>query len=297
MSAFKRIGLMGRFHSEQAKQTAIRLLHFFKQRQIQVIVAENVAESLPGESLQAIEANILGAHCDLAVVIGGDGSMLGAARAVVDYNIPLLGINRGRLGFLTDIMPDEAEQKIDEILAGDYTSDSRFLLDTAVVRDERIIATGNAVNDVVLHPGRSASMIEFELYIDNDFFYSQSSDGLIVSTPTGSTAYALSGGGPLMHPTLDAMVLVPLNPHTLSSRPIVVSANAEIKLLIGDRNNEGLSVTCDGQSDDIVQAGDEIIVKKKTNTLTLIHPKGHSYYQSCRSKLGWGQHLTALASN
>ena len=293
MSAFKRISLMGRFHSEQSKQTAIRLLSFFKQRQIEVIVADNVAQSLPGQSLTAMDVTELGAHCDLAVVIGGDGSMLGAARAVVDYDVPLLGINRGRLGFLTDIMPAEAEHKVGEILAGEYTSESRFLLEMSVVRDGQEIAAGSAVNDVVLHPGRSAHMIEFELYIDGRFVYSQSSDGLIVSTPTGSTAYALSGGGPLMHPTLDAIGLVPLNPHTLSSRPIVVTGDSVIKLLIGDRNNDVLNVTCDGQSDEIAQAGDEIFVKKKSNTLTLIHPKDHSYYQACRSKLGWGQHLTA----
>jgi len=292
MASFKCIGLMGRFNSEQAKHTAVRLLDFFNSSGIDVIVSDSVAECLPEQHLTRMHASQLGAHCDLAVVIGGDGSMLGAARAVVDYNVPLLGINRGRLGFLTDIMPDEVEEKVGEVLAGDYVSESRFLLEMAVIREGQEISAGSAVNDVVLHPGRSAHMIEFELYIDGHFVYSQSSDGLIVSTPTGSTAYALSGGGPLMHPTLDAIGLVPLNPHTLSSRPIVVTGDSVIKLTIGDRNNEVLNVTCDGQSDEIARAGDEVIVRKKAGALTLIHPKDHSYYQACRSKLGWGQHLT-----
>lgn len=283
---------MGRFHSEQAKQTAMRLLAFFKHNTIDVIVSDNVADCLVGHELTRMHASELGAHCDLAVVIGGDGSMLGAARAVVDYSVPLLGINRGRLGFLTDIMPDEVEDKVGAVLAGEYISESRFLLEMMVMRDGREIGLGSAVNDVVLHPGCSSHMIEFELYIDDRFVYSQSSDGLIVSTPTGSTAYALSGGGPLMHPTLDAIGLVPLNPHTLSSRPIVVSGDSVIKLLIGYRNNQVLSVTCDGQSDETAKAGDEVLVRKKANALTLIHPKDHSYYEACRSKLGWGQHLT-----
>ena len=292
MAVFKRIGLMGRFHSEQAKQTAERLLAFFKQNGIDVIVSENVADCLVEHSLTTMHIDELGAHCDLAVVIGGDGSMLGAARAVVQYGVPLLGINRGRLGFLTDIMPDDVEEKVGEVLAGDYISEPRFLVEMSVWRDGHEIGQGSAVNDVVLHPGRSAHMIEFELYIDGRFVYSQSSDGLIVSTPTGSTAYALSGGGPLMHPSLDAIGLVPLNPHTLSSRPIVVAGDSEIKLVIGDSNKEALSVTCDGQTNAVAKPGDEVIVRKKAETLTLIHPKDHSYYEACRSKLGWGQHLT-----
>ena len=283
---------MGRFHTQQAKQTAIRLLAFFKQNQIDVLVSNNVADGLNDSSLNHMEATELGAHCDLAVVIGGDGSMLGAARAVVDHNIPILGINRGRLGFLTDIMPDEVEHKVGAVLAGDYVSESRFLLDASIFCDGKAITSTCALNDVVLRPGRSAHMIEFELYIDDHFVYSQSSDGLIVSTPTGSTAYALSGGGPLMHPSLNAIGLVPLNPHTLSSRPIVVTGDSVIRLVIGDRIKDELNVTCDGQHSNIVNAGDEVIVKKKHNMLTLIHPKDHSYYESCRSKLGWGQHLT-----
>ncbi|MBX2809721.1 MAG: NAD(+) kinase [Cellvibrionaceae bacterium] len=292
MSTFNRIGLVGRLYSEQTHTTAERLIAFLHASDIPVILLTDLAQSLNRLDLPHGDENYIGEQCDLAVVIGGDGSMLGAARAMVSHDVPVLGINRGRLGFLTDIMPDEVEARLGEVLGGAYISEPRFLLDMVVVREGATIGTGDAVNDVVLHPGRYARMIEFELYIDDQFVYSQSSDGLIVSTPTGSTAYALSGGGPLMYPTLDAIELVPLNPHTLSSRPIIVAADSHIKLLIGQQTSTLLNVTCDGQSFEIARAGDEIHVRKKATYLQLIHPVDHNYYETCRSKLGWGKHLT-----
>lgn len=289
---FKSVGLIGRIPSEQTKTTAQRLVNCLEKLGVKVVLQEMLSELLEmPESTKGNKAYIA-QHCDLAIVIGGDGSMLGAARSMVAHDVPVLGVNRGRLGFLTDIMPNEVEKKITEVFAGNYITESRFLLDMSIIRDNKQIAVGDALNDVVLYPGRHIRMIDFELYIDGQFVYSQSSDGLIVSTPTGSTAYALSGGGPLMYPSMDAIVLVPLNPHSLSSRPIVVSGDSQIKLLIGERMSESLNVTCDGQVADLIRAGDEIHIKKKPTRLRLIHPSDHNYYDTCRKKLGWGQHLT-----
>ncbi len=290
---FSSIGLVGRGYNDQTKRTASRLVEFLQQRGIEVILWDGLFEHTDKHSGVKIgDEKYIGKHCDLVIVIGGDGSMLGAARAMVSYNLPVLGVNRGRLGFLTDIMPADIEKKVAEVLDGQYLTESRFLLDMTVIRKGQIIAAGDALNDVVLHPGRHIRMIEFELYIDGQFVYSQSSDGLIVSTPTGSTAYALSGGGPLMYPNLDAIVLVPLNPHTLSSRPLVVNGDSQIKLVIGHQMVNSMNITCDGQASELVKAGDEIHITKKATRLTLIHPADHNYYETCRTKLGWGKHLT-----
>ena len=292
MTAFHTIGLLGRVYNDQTKRSAERLIHVLQARHIRVLALDVMADWLGREDVECCDENALGRESDLVIVIGGDGSMLGAARSMVKHQTPVLGVNRGRLGFLTDIMPKEIEAKVAEVLDGHYITESRFLLDMAAMRDGKVINSGDALNDVVLHPGRYVRMIDFELYINDQFVYSQSSDGLIVSTPTGSTAYALSGGGPLMYPSMDAIVLVPLNPHTLSSRPIVVSGDSHIRLLVGHQVASSLNVTCDGQTSDLIRAGDEIVITKKPNRLKLIHPKDHNYYETCRTKLGWGKHLT-----
>jgi NAD+ kinase len=235
---------------------------------------------------------MMGEICDLVIVVGGDGSLLGAARALCRYNVPVLGVNRGGLGFLTDISPDELEARVGEVLAGQYLVENRFLLDAFVRRGDEQLGTSEALNDVVLHPGKSARMIEFELYVDGQFVYSQKSDGLIVATPTGSTAYALSAGGPIMHPKLDAVVLVPMFPHTLSSRPIVVDANSELKILISSQNGIYPQVSCDGQVHIACAPGDSITIRKKPQKLRLLHPLDHNFYAICRSKLGWSSRLT-----
>jgi NAD+ kinase len=210
---------------------------------------------------------------------------------MADCGIPLLGINRGRLGFLTDISPDEIEQRVWPVLQGQYKQTKRFLLETSVTRNGVEIGKGTAVNDIVLHPGMSVRMMTFELYVDGEFVYSQRSDGLIVATPTGSTAYALSAGGPLLFPELDAMVVVPLNPHTLSSRPIVLHGDAQIEVRVSSRNELHPLITCDGHNDIGTEPGDIISIKKHPNDILLIHPKDNNFYQVCRSKLGWGSRL------
>ena len=203
----------------------------------------------------------------------------------------MVGVNRGRLGFLTDIVPDEISTQVPAVLDGNYERESRFLLDAEVRRDGKVVGRADALNDVVVNSGTSAQMIEFELYINDSFVYRQRADGLIVSTPTGSTAYSLSGGGPIMHPTLDAMVLLPMFPHALSSRPIVVEGSSQIRLDILARNRIHPPVTCDGQVNMTARPGDSVHLSKKRHRLTLLHPVGHSFFASCRDKLRWGDAL------
>lgn len=282
---FRNIGLISRSGSEQADYSVRQLAHFLQQRGCTVILDQAI-NGCADLGLQAGTPAQLGQSCDLVIVVGGDGCLLGAARTLARYDAPVLGVNRGRLGFLTDILPAELEQRVGQVLDGDYTVEQRFLLDMEVRRGKSPAGQGSALNDVVLLSGDSVHMIEFELFIDGDFVYSQRSDGLIVSTPTGSTAYALSGGGPIMHPRLDAIVLVPMNPHTLTSRPLVVDGNSEIKIRVTTHRLEPL-VSCDGQDGTRVREGDQIVIRKKPHRLKLIHPPGHDFYQACRSKLGW----------
>ncbi len=284
---FKNIGLIGRMGSKRVVETLKRLMRFLDDQGYQIIVEDNTATLLLGHGFQEANRKMLAEICDLVIVVGGDGSLLGAARAMAKTGVPVLGVNRGRLGFLTDISPDELETKVAEVLSGRYVSERRFLLDAEIFREGEPIGTADGLNDVVLHPGKSARMIEFDLYIEGQLVYNQRSDGLIVATPTGSTAYALSGGGPIMHPKLDAIVLVPMFPHTLSSRPIVVDGNSEIKIQISGNNETYPHVSCDGQTHMVTKPGDLIYIRKKPHKLKLIHPVGHDFYEICRTKLGW----------
>ncbi|MBC9250116.1 NAD(+) kinase [Pseudomonas alcaligenes] len=288
MEQFRNIGIIGRLGSAQVLDTIRRLKKFLIERHLHVILEDTIAEVLPGHGLQTCSRKILGEVCDLVIVVGGDGSILGAARALAGQRIPVLGVNRGSLGFLTDIKPDELEVKVAEVLEGRFLEESRFLLEAEVRRHGEAIGQGDALNDVVLHPGKSTKMIEFELFIDGHFVCSQKADGLIVATPTGSTAYSLSAGGPIMHPKLDAIVIVPMYPHTLSSRPIVVDGNSELKIVVADDLPIYPLVSCDGQNHFTCAPGDTITVAKKPQKLRLIHPLDHNYYEACRTKLGWG---------
>ena len=288
MDQFRNIGIIGRLGSSQVLDTIRRLKKFLLDRQLHVILEDAIAEMLPGHGLQTSTRRHLGEICDLVIVVGGDGSLLGAARALAGSGVPVLGINRGSLGFLTDIRPDELELKVAEVLKGDYLTESRFLLQAEVRRHGEAMGQGDALNDIVLHPGKSTKMIEFELYIDGHFVCTQKADGLIIATPTGSTAYSLSAGGPIMHPKLDAIVIVPMCPHTLSSRPIVVDSNSELKVVVSPDLQIYPLVSCDGQNHFTCAPGDTITVAKKPQKLRLIHPLDHNYYEACRTKLGWG---------
>ncbi|NLY59727.1 MAG: NAD(+) kinase [Gammaproteobacteria bacterium] len=292
MEHFRSIGLIGRLGSARVVDTLRRLKRFLLDKGHTVILEDAVAELLPGHQLQVCPRQVLGEVCDLVIVVGGDGSLLGAARALCESNVPVLGVNRGGLGFLTDIAPDELEQGVGDVLEGKYMAESRFLLEATVYRGTEVLGSIAALNEVVLHPGKSARMIEFELFVDGQFVYSLKSDGMIVATPTGSTAYSLSAGGPIMHPKLDAVVLVPMYPHTLSSRPIVVAGNSEIRITVSPKNEIYPQVSCDGQEHISCAPGDTLIIRKKSQKLRLIHPLDHNFYAICRSKLGWSSRLT-----
>ena len=292
MSQFKTIGLIGRPGHAGVVDSLRRLLDYLPSRKVDIVLDEDTANLVPDHGQRKLcSREALSKNCDLVIVVGGDGSMLNAAHIIASENVPVIGINRGRLGFLTDILPEEIDRRIGEVLDGQYTMDSRFLLDLEAVHQGGRQHLGCALNDVVLHPGKAAQMIEFELFVDDRFVYSQESDGLIVATPTGSTAYAMSAGGPIMHPSLDAIVLVPMYPHSLSSRPIVVDGESEIRMVIAHKHDIEPQLSCDGEVVFTAVPGDELIVRKKATRLQLIHPQDHSFYQACRSKLGWGNRL------
>ena len=291
MGYFQRIGLLGTLDLPEVKESLLKLETFLASQGREVFYEQQTAKLVDWSVESALPLAEFIDTIDLGIVVGGDGSMLSASRKMASTEIPLLGINRGRLGFLTDISPDEIEQRVLPVLSGDYKQTRRFVLQTEVFRDGQQIGHGTAVNDIALHPGMSARMMTFELYVDGEFVYSQRSDGLIVSTPTGSTAYALSAGGPLLFPELDAMVVVPLNPHTLSSRPIALQGSAEIEVRVSTRNELQPVLTCDGQNDIVTRPGDLISIKRHYSDIVLIHPSDNNFYSVCRSKLGWGSRL------
>ena len=293
MDQFRNIGIVGRMGSVKVVESLRQLKQYLTANNYHVIIEEDTSTMIPGHGLQVASKKLLGEICDLVIVVGGDGSLLGAARELAKSKIPILGVNRGRLGFLTDISPSDLEERLARVLEGDYIEESRFLLDGHVERNGQSLGYGSALNDVVLHPGKSTRMIGFDLFIDGHFVYSQRSDGLIVATPTGSTAYSLSAGGPIMHPKLDAVVLVPMFPHTLSSRPIVVDGKSEIKLVIGETNETYPQVSFDGQMNIACAPGDIIRITKKPFKIRLIHPTDHNFYATCRDKLGWASEIAA----
>lgn len=291
MTEFNRIGLVGRPEHSGVITSLTRLIPYLQSKELVVVLDHDTASLIDDSTVEVATRMQLSANCDLVIVVGGDGSMLNVAKYVASEGVPVIGINRGKLGFLTDILPDEIEAQIDEVLAGNYSVEKRFLLDVMVNDGNERQQLGSALNDVVLHPGKAAQMIEFELFVNDKFVYSQESDGLIVATPTGSTAYSLSAGGPIMHPDLNAVVLVPMYPHSLNSRPIVIDGDCEIRLVVAAKESLQPQVSCDGDVRYTASAGDEILVTKNLVPLQLIHPPNHSFYQACRSKLGWGSRL------
>ena len=288
---FKNIGLVGRPDHAGVVSSLERLMSYLNKKDLHIITDIGTAKLLDNPQSEIVAKTALRVCCDLLIGVGGDGSMLNVSKYVASSNVPVIGVNRGKLGFLTDILPDEIESKVDDVLSGLYDVEKRFLLDIALVKDNENAYLGSALNDVVLHPGSAAQMIEFELFIDGTFVYSQESDGLIIATPTGSTAYALSAGGPIMHPSLDAIVLAPMYPHSLSSRPVVVDGDSEIKIVIPSTGSRQPQISCDGDLKYSASSGDEFLITKKNVPLHLIHPPNHSFYEACRSKLGWGSRL------
>ncbi len=291
MPYFQRIGLLSSLDITEVKQSIQKLDAFLRIQGCEVIYEQQTALLVDWDVDAPLALEQFLKAIDLVIVVGGDGSILSASRKIAASKIPLLGINLGRLGFLTDISPDEIEARVAPVLAGEFKQTERFMLTARITRNNESSGSGTALNDVVLHPGMSVRMMEFELYVDGEFVYSQRSDGLIVATPTGSTAYALSAGGPLLNSELDAMVIVPLNPHTLSSRPIVLHGNAKIEIKVSSRHELHPLVTCDGHDDFATEPGDIISIEKHRHAISLIHPKDNNFYSVCRSKLGWGSRL------
>jgi len=287
MSAvFRSVGVVGRSRQQGIETVLAELLTELRSSGAEVLLEDRFAD-VAGHGYELYSREAIAEAAEMVVVLGGDGSMLSAARNLVPFGKPMLGVNRGRLGFLTDISPDVIGEQIRAVMGGDYSIEERSLLDALVYRRGEVVAEGDALNDVVVNSGTSAQMIEVELYIDGEFVNRQRADGMIVSTPTGSTAYSLSGGGPIMHPALDALLIVPMFPHALSSRPIVVKGGSEIRLDVLARNRIHPPVTCDGQVNMTARPGDSVILRKKPYTLSLLHPPGHSFYASCRDKLHW----------
>ena len=286
---YNTIGLIGKPNHNGASTTIETLHQYLVDEGYEVIIESSVALSTNIKNAKVCTLVEIGEQANLAIVVGGDGYMLGAARVLSCYNIGVIGVNRGNLGFLTDLSPNDLIAPLEQILHGKSRSEQRFIIEAEVYRHGKLKSSNSAVNEAVLHAGKVANMIEFEVYIDGSFMFSQRSDGLIVSTPTGSTAYSMSAGGPILTPNLNALSLVPMFPHTLTSRPIVVDGNSEIKLVLANENYENLQVSCDGQVTLEVLPGDEILIQKSDNRLRLIHPTDHSYYEVLRSKLNWSE--------
>ncbi len=289
--AFNTVGLIGRYNDPTIHSTITELGAYLKDRNVRVILDEGTAEHVPKWPMETATRHSLGECCDLIIIVGGDGTLLNTARSMADYEVPLLGINRGRLGFLTDISSSHIRDPLNDILSGEYTVEDRFLLHVYIEREGEIISSSDAFNDVVMHKWDVARLIEIKTYINNQYVNTIRSDGLIVSTPTGSTAYALSGGGPILHPSLMAMVLVPICPHTMSNRPIVIDANSEIRIEVKEHVGSPAQVTCDGQINLGLISGDKVIVRKKTKNVRLVHPRDYDYYDILRAKLHWSERL------
>jgi NAD+ kinase len=286
---FQKIGLIGKHGDPNVKETLRRLCDYLEAEGCEVILEETTQKLLEGAPLPSLPEIDLSNHSDLVIVVGGDGTLLHSARVLARRNAPLLGINLGRLGFLVDISPDQMLPHLNAILNGHFEQENRFLLEVSMGDESTEEQSILAFNDVVLHKWNIARMIEFETYVDGQLVNDQRSDGLIVSTPTGSTAYALSGGGPLLHPSLNAIVMVPICPHTLSNRPIVVDGDSEIEIRLNKAHAEDVQITCDGQATLPLMPGESVRIRKAEHQVRLIHPEGYDYYSILRAKLGWGE--------
>lgn len=289
-TTFKTIAIIGQPRQTNALATHEMLYHWLSAEGYRVLVESQVAAELHLGVIEVATLEQIGAGADLAVVVGGDGNMLGAAKVLARYDIKVIGINRGNLGFLTDLSPENALHELAAVLQGDYWLEKRFLLAAQIERGHEKGPQSTAMNEVVLHPNKVAHMIEFEVYIDNNFAFSQRSDGLIISTPTGSTAYSLSAGGPILIPNLEAIAIVPMFPHSLSARPLVIDSSSQIQLRFSNLRND-LELSCDSHSRLPIQEGDEVTIQRSRDELNLIHPKNISYFNTLTSKLGWSQKL------
>jgi NAD+ kinase len=290
-SEFKTVAIVGKYMAAGIAESLSEIAAFLRATGRKVVFEAETARNVALEGVDQMTPADIGKHADVAIVVGGDGTMLGIARQLAPFDVPLIGINQGRLGFMTDISQEGMIEVLTDMLNGKLESEKRSLLEGSVIRNGATIFHALAFNDVVVSRGSTAGMTELQVEVDGRFMYNQRSDGLIVATPTGSTAYALSAGGPLLHPRLSGIVLVPIAPHALSNRPIVVPDTSEIVIeIMGGRD---ISVNFDMQSLASLQHHDRIVIKRSAHTITFLHPQGWSYYDTLREKLHWNEYPSA----
>ena len=287
--AFATVGLIGKYKSPEIATPLLKLAAFLEGRGVKVLIDRLTASHVSDHRYPVLALEEIGRDADLAIVLGGDGTMLNIARTLAPFDVALIGINQGRLGFLTDISLDTMVETLGSILDGKSVTEERMLIATEVFDGAKRVYDVLAFNEAVVSKGIKGSMIELEVRIDGKFLYALRADGLIVATPTGSTAYALSSGGPIIHPGLSAMALVPICPHTLSDRPILVSATSIIEVRLIDRPDSTAEVACDGRVLGKLNPGDTLTVRAAGSRITLLHPAGYDYFRLLRSKLNWGR--------
>ena len=286
---FKSIALVGNAKDLRVAECIVSLTRHLSAGGVRALVDHRVGQMLPAETIVECPEQSFTTRADLIIAIGGDGTLLYAAGLVAGHSVPLLGINRGRLGFLTDVGPTSMLEDVDSVLAGHFTEDRRSLLTARLERYGAPTVRALALNDVVVNKWETGHMLDFETQINGRYVNSHGGDGMVIATATGSTAYALSCGGPIVEPDLDVWVLAPISPHTLSDRPIVVRAGSKIQLRMSDRLESRAQVTCDGAALGDLRQGDSLFVEGSDAQITLLHPPGYEYYRLLRSKLHWGR--------
>ncbi len=289
MPGFKTIGVIAKRRDARAGATLRELCALLRGDQRTLRVESATAEHYRLRGVRAVELQALAQSCDLVIVAGGDGTLLEAGRALAPAGVPILGINQGRLGFMVDIKPEDMRTSLREILKGRFVREQRLLLSATIQRGKRRRGPFLAVNDVVLRNQAAVRMLEFETWYGRQFISRHRADGIIVSSPTGSTAYALSGGGPVLHPALDALSLVPICPHTLSDRPIVIGCGQPVRIVLAGAESVRAMCTADGQVNEELRPGDTVEIRRARETLTLIHPANHDFFNTLRNKLNWGK--------
>jgi len=287
--SFQSIALVGNAKDLRVAECMLSLAGHFYSKGMRSLVDPGVGLAFPPDSVAPCPEQAFAARADLVIAIGGDGTLLYAARLVAGHSVPMLGINRGRLGFLTDVSPDSMLEDVDSVLGGRYSEDRRSLLAARLERHGAETLSALALNDVVVNKWETGRTMDFETSINGRFVNSHGGDGMVIATATGSTAYALSCGGPIIEPNLDVWVLAPICPHTLSDRPIVVRAGSKIQLRMSERFEARAQVTCDGTALGDLEPGDNLYVEAADAQITLLHPPGYDYYRLLRSKLHWGR--------
>jgi NAD+ kinase len=284
-SRFRHAAIVGKYQARGIRPLLEEIAHFLVAQGLDVSFERETALATGVTGYDVVPAGSLGVNCDIAVVVGGDGTMLGIAREVARHNLPLVGINQGRLGFITDISATHWREALGPMIGGDYEEEHRSMLEGAVWRDGEAIFHGLSLNDVVVSRGATASMVELRVDIGDDFVANMRADGLIIATPTGSTAYALSAGGPILHPSIGGLVVVPIASHTLSNRPIVLPDGGEVR--VGIVQGKDVSANFDMHNIASLLLGDQIRVRRSAHHVRFLHPRGWSYYATLRRKLRW----------